>query len=431
MALGEVQQVSNQDAIFQTFLDKSISDIVDLKAPTWKKVKAAAKTVGTTQKGRDKAVLSDVRTNFKAGPSNMDYPVGTVFKRERLKSVPVDQVVTYEIDRATYDDYQNGNPTCLVSMAEETDLLMRAFAERKEFWLAGTGSGKLGTLAAGSTTTVLNLDTVSNGTPAKAYGVSQLKPQVAYDLYTSADVLSASNLEIIEGGVDYTNNQVTLSAALGGAPAVGAYLVPNGSWFNLPHGFAYLFQGGKTGYWEGLTVTNRQEYQTPFVNAAGNEISNIYIERALQKQAFRTGLGLNKTFKIFASPTQISVYKAGGWNMFRFASKDDTYNTAFKNARYEDSVFEPFPKADPDTFYGVDMSDLIYIEQTKMGPFKGADGLMFNRKQGSGQHGKGEFFMQYGVSDNFTIDHPELHMVVRNLQATATEVTIWNFTSTT
>lgn len=427
---GEVQTASNQDAILQTFLEKSISDIVDLKSPVSKTVKAAAKVVAITQKGRDKAVLSDVRTNFKAGASNMDYPVGTVFKRERLKSVPVDQVVSYEIDRATFEDYRSGNPTCLISMAEETDLLMRAFAEKKEFWLAGNGSGKYGTLAAGSTTTVLNLDTVPNGTPAKAYGVSQLKPQIAYDLFNAADTLNTANIEITEGGVDFTNNQVTLTAALGAAPAAGAYLVPAGSWYNLPHGFAYLFAGGKTGYWEGVQVTNRNEYQTPFVNAAGNEISNVYIERALQKQSFRTGVGVNKTFKIFASPTQISVYKASGWNMFRFAAKDDTYNTAFKNARYEDSVFVPFPKADPDVFYGVDMSDLIYIEQTMMGPFKGADNLLFRQKQGSAQHGKGEFYMQYGCSDNFTVDHPEQHLVVRNLDVT-NAVTIFNFGNTT
>jgi hypothetical protein len=428
---GQVQSVANQDAIFQTFLDKQVANIVDLMAPVHKKVKGAARVVNVNQKGRDKAVLSDVRINFKAGASNMEYPVGSVYKRERLKSVPVDQVVTYEIDRATYEDYRKGNPNTLGSMAEEIDLLMRGFLERKEFFLSGDGSGKLGVLAAGSTDTVLNLATTPTGAHAAALGVSQLKPGVLYDLYTSAGAVHEAGIEIAEGGVDYTNNTVTLTAAMaGGAGPTAAYLVPAGSWYNLPHGFSYLFAGGKTGYWEGLTVTNRQEYQTPYVNAAGNEISNAYIERALQKHALRNGTGINATFKIFASPSLISIYKTQGWNLFRFAAKDDTFNTAFKNARYEDSIFEPFPKADPDAMYGVDLSDVVYIEQTGMGPFRGADNsMLFWKKQGSAGHGKGEFYMNYGCSDNWTIDRPNMHFVARNFDV-SNAVTLYNFYGT-
>jgi hypothetical protein len=416
--------------MFQAFLDKQKINIVELEAPVSKKLKAALRTVDVNQKGREQAVTSDLRVNFKAGASNMEYPQGTVYKRDRLKSVPVDQVVTYEIDRATYEDYRAGKTGVMTSMAEEMDLLMRGFMQRKEFFLAGDGSGKLGTLAAGSTTTVLNLDTVPNGAHAKAYGVSQLKPEVAYDLFNSNDTINTPNIFVAEGGINYATNAVTLTAALGGAPAAGSYLVPNGSWFNLPQGFYSLINGNKTGYWEGITVTNRQEWQSPMVDAAQNEISNAFIERLLQKHAFRHGTGVNSTFKFFASPSLISIYKAPGWNMFRFAAKDDTYNTAFKNARYEDSIFEPFPQANPDWMAGVEMSDMVYLKQTEMGPFKGADNALFRQKQGSQQRGKGEFYMQWGCSDNLTLDQPHKHIVARNFDV-SNSATISNFTSTT
>lgn len=422
--------IAGQDAIFQAFLEKQVANIVDLEAPVHKKVKAAVRTLDVSQKGREKAVLSDVRVNFKAGPSNMDYPVGTVYKRDRLKSVPVDQVVTYEIDRATYEDYRQNKPGVLTNMAEEADLLMRGFVQRKEFFLAGDGSGKLGVLAAGSSTTVLNLAVTPSGAHAAAYGVSQLKPEVLYDLYTSADALSATGIAISEGGISYSANTATLTAALGGAPAVGAYLVPTGSWYNLPQGFYSLINGNKTGYWEGITVTNRQEFQSPMVDAGGNEISNVYIERLLQKQGFRNGVGINSTFKFFASPSLISIYKTPGWNMFRFAAKDDTYNTAFKNARFEDSIFEPFPQADPDIMFGAELSDFTFLQQTEMGPFKGADGLLFRQKQGAASRGKGEFYMQYGCSDNLTLDRPNKHVVARNFDV-SNSATIYNYTSTT
>jgi len=425
-----MQTVATQDAVFQAFLDKQTVNIVDLEAPTFKKLRAALKTVDVNQKGREKAVTADVRVNFKAGPSNMEYPLGTEYKRDRLKSIPVDQVVTYEIDRATYEDYRKGNAGVLTSMAEEMDLLMRGFLQRKEFFLAGDGSGKLGTLAAGSTTTVLNLDIVPNGAHAKAYGVSQFKPQISYDLFNAADTLNTANIFVAEGGVNTTLNQLTLTAALGGAPAVGAYLVPNGSFFNLPQGLYSLINGNKTGYWEGITVTNRQEYQSPMVDAGQSEISNNFIERLLQKQSFRNGVGVNSTFKFFASPSLISIYKSAGWNMFRFASKDDTYNTAFKNARYEDSIFEPFPQANPDWMAGVEVSDLVWVKQTDLGPFKGADNMLFRQKQGSAQRGKGEFYMQWGCSDNMTLNQPNKHVVARNFDV-SNSATIFNFSSTT
>lgn len=427
--MGSVNTVASGDAVFRAYLEKRVPVIADLKAPLMKKLKAAVKTVDTNQKGREKAVTADVRVNFKAGASNMEYPQGTVYKRDRLKSVPVDQVVTYEIDRATYEDYNNGNPDTLVQMGGEMDLLMQGFMERKEFFLAGDGSGKLGTLTTGSSTTVLNLDVTPNGAHAKAYGVSQLKPEVSYDLYNSNDTLNTAGIFVSEGGINYSTNAVTLTTTLGGAPSSGAYLVPNGSWYNMPQGFYSLFNGNKTGYWEGVNVTNRQEWQTPMVDAGGNEISNNYIERMLQKQAFRNGVGVNSTFKIFASPSLISTYKAAGWNMFRFASKDDTYNTAFKNARYEDSIFEVFPKANPDWMAGVDMSDLTWVKQTDIGPFKTVGETLFKQKQGSNQRGKGEFYMNYGCSDNLTIDQPNMHIVGRNFDV-SNAVTIANFTST-
>lgn len=427
---GQVMGASNQDAVLTAFMDRQQINIVDLQAPVWKKVKAGIRTVDVSQKGRDQMVTADVQVNFKAGLSNMDYPVGTAYVRDRLKTVPVDQVVTYEIDRATYEDYRKGSKEVLTNMAQETDLLMRGFMERKEFFLSGDGSGKVGVLTTGSTTTVLNLATTTSGVHAAALGVSQLKKNVAYDLYTSAGVLDTANIEI--STIDYTNNQVTLTAALGGSPLTGAYLVPAGSWYNLPHGFSYLIAGGKTGYWEGISITNRQEYQTPYTNAAGAVVSNSLIERTLQKHALRNGTGLNATFKIFASPSAISIYKTPGWNMFRFKQGDGSgdFNTAFKGARYEDSIFEPFPKADPDVMYGVDLSDFVYVKQTEMGPFKGADGMLFRQKPGTNSHGKGEFYMQYGCSDNLTIDSPNKHFVIRNLDV-SDSATIFNFYATT
>ncbi|MCI0551945.1 MAG: hypothetical protein L0287_13415, partial [Anaerolineae bacterium] len=71
-----------------------------------------------------------------------------------------------------------------------------------------------------------------------------------------------------------------------------------------------------------------------------------------------------------------------------------------------------------------------YVKQTDLGPFKGADNLLFRQKQGVNQRGKGEFYLQWGCSDNLTINKPNLHVIARNFDISQS-ATIANFQSTT
>jgi hypothetical protein len=152
---------------------------------------------------------------------------------------------------------------------------------------------------------VLVLSTTPGGAHAAGFGVDLLKPNVPYDLY-SGTTLSAAGIYISSTGIDYTNNTVTLTAALGGAPAAGLKLYPASSKGLFPKGIRYGVQGQKD-YWQGSNCANKPFTNSMVQDAQGELIGNLYIERLLQKQGLRVGDGMNQTHQFWSSPSLKSL----------------------------------------------------------------------------------------------------------------------------
>ncbi|MFN7930322.1 MAG: hypothetical protein U0Y68_20820 [Blastocatellia bacterium] len=104
----------------------------------------------------------------------------------------------------------SNKPEVVNSLTNDLDLLQKEFYKWCDILMAGDGSGCVGTLGSGSSTTVLNLDTIPAGVHAKAFGVDILKKNVPYDIYNGT-TLSTANVTI--SSIDYANNQATLVRA--------------------------------------------------------------------------------------------------------------------------------------------------------------------------------------------------------------------------
>lgn len=431
MPVNHVNSAVNNDAALYEFADKTLINITELEMPGKKRWRQIAKKVTVNQKGVSKVFQHDVRIKMKMGAGNMDYPGGSIIDRIRMHAYPVERVMTYEIDRPTYEDYRKGGENTIASIDGDLRTLAKGFGRLEELFFWGVGDGKLATLAASSTDTILNLDTVSNGTAGKAYGASQLKEGVPYDLISAAGAVIEAGIEIAAGGINTSTNAVTLTGAMGsGAPAAGTFLVPAGSFNWAPRGMAYMVGTGKTGNWYGIPMSGKPQFQSMGVDANAVAISNNLLEKTLQKLGFRAGKGVNPSLKIKGSPTQISLYKAPGWNAWRFTDKSahEEYNTSFKNARYEDSIFEPNPLCDPDRLYFHDERDAIFIEQTAVGIYQVGDAGAWDKKSGANGTGKGVYYCQYGCSDNNLIEHPEWHGVLLDLEVDADNfATVFNY----
>lgn len=431
MPQNYVNSATNNDAALYEFADKTMVTITELESPGYTRWKEVAKKVVVNQKGISKVVNYGVRTKIKMGAPSMDYPGGSVIDRIRQHAYPVERVQTIEYDKQTYEDFRKGGENTVTTIDNDLRIHAKGFGRMQELFYWGTGDAKLATLTSASTDTILNLDTVSTGVAMKAYGASQLKEGVPYDLISAAGAVIETAIEITAGGINTSTNAVTLTAAMGsGAPAAGTFLVPSGSYNWAPRGMAYMLAYGKTGSWYGIPMSGKPEFQTPGTDAGGLAISSGYIEKALSKHGFRSGKGMNPSLKIKTSPTQISLFKGQGWNLFRFTEKNQggEYNPSFKNARYEDEIFAPYPLCDPDAVYFHDERDAIFIEQTPLGIYRVGDDGAWHQKTGTNGVGKGVYYVQYGCVDNNLIEHPEWHVVIRNLEVDATAAaTVFNY----
>jgi len=428
MALANAQSLSKADAVMMEVYDKKVAHLPELKTPMSDRVKAGATTVKINQKGRVKPFTSDFRMQIKGGNPDMDYPIGSDWKRGRWRVTPVKQVATYAIDDATYEDYTRGDENTFVDLAMELKEVAAGFAYYQEVFLGGDGSGALATVKTGlaSGNATVAIDDVPDGTHAKAFGVEFLRRNVDYEV-RATDGTFRQYIKILDtaAGINYSTNQITLTANTTVNLVAGDRIYFKDSYGYAMHGFSYLFQGGKTGWWQGYNCNGEPNTNTPYYNAGGRSISNAAIEAMLQAHAFRDGDGFNATFKFYASPSLISIFKTAAWGMKRLSNQDSTYNAGVKDARYEDSMFVPAPKFDPDAIYGADFTDLFYLEQTKLGPIV-VDSQMWHQSVGAANYGAGTRYMQYGKMDQYAIDQPQKHVVGRNFDVTGSK-TIANF----
>jgi len=409
----QVTTAANSDPFLFELQNKVLGELWEKETPGLQMFNAGVKKTTVNQKGNSKTVETDAIIQHKAGLSSMNYPGGMKVNGTRYHVVPTFRATSHEIDHSTMRDYKRGDANTLHSVARHMRLLTQAFAHEEEFYLWGDKSGKLGVLAAGSTTTVLNLDTVPNGTHAKAFGVYHLfETPAEYDLYTSANVFVASFSITAK---DVVNNQVTITPALGGAPAAGGYIVRKDSWFQQAAGMAYLIAGGRTGLFQNTNVTGDPRHNAMAMDLQGFDVNNMFIEKTLQKLGFRSGMPgreKRKNLRICTSPAQETIYLSPGWGMVERTMSERTYDTSIDDARYGDSLIEKFNHCDPDRWYFEDLSTFERIEQEAPG-ILGEDGLQWRQKQGSGT-GSGVYYLNYGCNDNRQVNEPQKNAIMYN-----------------
>lgn len=423
-----VQTEIAQDAVFRSYFMDRQQNVVEQKAPCFNFFWQNTKTLNVSQKGNEQALTNDVQLPIRAGVGSFEYPAGVAFERDRFKAFPVEVVSSYEIDTPTYDDYRAGKKEVLVSLEQDINLMQKEFFKFQDILLAGDGSGVVGTIGTGSTDTILVLDTTANGVHAKAFGVDILKKVVTYDIYNGSTLFVAG---VVFASFDRTANTGTLTAAIGaGAPAAGYKIYPASSRNLFPRGLRYGVQGSKD-YWQGMTATNKPELNSMVLDAQGEIINNLHIERMLQKNAFRDGEGINKAFKFWCSPSLKSLYKMPGWNMVRYQSggNGQTLNTSFKDVQYEDSIFKEWRNMDPDCIIGIDPGNVTKIVQKPIGLYD-YNGRVWTQAYGSNGRGEGRMYAQFGGRYNWYYENPQDALIAYNFDLTGA-VTRSNYFATT
>lgn len=437
---------SDNDVKFLTYVKEGMGDITNMHSPLLQDVKALCKKETFGPKGLEKRHYEGHSINVKMGPSYMDYPNRSMFQSGLYRQVPTVVALTYAIDHATMDAYKNpqagnvnNNKGALVKLEEETKKLAEGLGHRLDFFFAtGDASGKVGVSKAGASTTSVPTyfeSTAWTGLAARAVGLSQIYPEVDYDVVnpTTRAVVGTFRVPYAEKSrINKSTHVLDLTGlALAGAPADGDYIVPKDSAFNAPYGLPKLFAGSKTGLWQGKIVSDSVEDQTMMVDAQTNSLNNYLLEKALGKRRIRNMRNDIQPFKFLMGMAQRLEYISAAWAMFQIDNgQGKKFDTSVETARYLSEDFMDYPHIDPSELYGVDMSDLYLLEQFGPGIIS-PDGLIWRQaKSSSSDFGKGVWYTLYGYIFNWMIMNPQNHFRITKLYVNPNAPTLANYSAT-
>src|SRR5262245_12250529 len=432
------------DVKFTVLVKSKLGNITNLNSPfkNWVEARCKKETFGPA--GIEKRHYQGHSVNIKMGRPYMDYPNRSQFQAGLYKQVPTTVALTYAIDHGTMDAYRaagagqvNNDKGALVRMDEELKILAKGLGHRLDFYLATSDvSGKLATVTGSPTTTTVPTTTTWNGTPANGVGLSQIYPEVDYDVVrpSTRAVITSFNIPYARRAeINKSTHTLNLTVALSAAPAVGDIIVPSQSAYNAIYGFPKLFAGGKSGLWQGKIVTNSVEDQTPTVDAQGIAINNGLIERGLGKRKIRNMTTDVQPFELVTSEAQRIEYISSGWAIFQINNGGgNTLNTSIEKARYLQSDLQSFPNIDADSLFAVDPSDIYALNQFGPGVIS-PDGLVWRQATATApaQFGKGVWYTIYGWIGNFMIENPQDHFRLLNLFVNPTYPTLSTFSTTT
>lgn len=351
-----------------------------------------------------------------------DFPSGIETRYEHAFIYLTENAVSMEIDRITYQALQQGVDTEINFGQQMQDMIeMHGQDSEVHFW--GNGNGAIATLDAGSThtTTRLYFETTPDGTsPGLHLGAEMVRPLTKYDLINEATPTSpvATNIQFKEGFIvkDAAIPYADLTAALGGAPSGALKLVPAGSYGLGFKGMAFMGRYPRPTYWQGVYMVNKPEWNGVYVDAGGREFSLALRRRLQDKMTLRFGKEMNDGHFTWMHPAQETNWANSGYGFIRLSAPPKELDLEIKGGRYRGSVFECFPKCDPDTIYFGEREAFVYAYLSEPQMIK-EDGLTMRIKAGAGTNGTNAsaFSMNYGAIEQFGVTKPSKVHCITNL----------------
>ncbi len=387
----------------------------------------------TTMKGivqKQKVGPKGLRKTFKTGQIGAmsfllpggDFPSGIETRYEHAFIYLTENAVSLEIDRVTLQALQQGVDT-EINFGQQLQDMIEMHAQDSEVHFWGNGDGAIATLDAGSThtTTRLYFETTPDGTsPGYHLGAEMIRPLTKYDLINPASPSSpiATNIQFKEGFIvkDAAIPYADLTVALGSAPSGALRVVPAGSYGLGFKGMAFMGRYPRPTYWQGVYMVNRPEWNGVYVDAGGREFSLALRRRLQDKMTLRFGKEMDSQVFHWMHPAQETNWAAAGYGFIRLGEAPKELDLEIKGGRYRGSVFECFPKCDPDTIYIGKRNAFVYAYLSEPQMIK-EDGLTMRIKPGAGSNNTNAsaFSMNYGAIENFGVLNPNQVHCITNL----------------
>lgn len=419
------------DAVFIQYHEEVIAPQFPQATPFLNQLKEAGTEWQVNAKGwKANAYLRQEASNAWGLPG-MSFPAGGLSVDKNFYVYRAKFGKSYQIDGSTYRDMKMGSKSTLLNEQQNITRIIMNAAQEMEQAALGDGLGRKAIISSASTT-VLTLLTTPNGLNASGFGADELIEGGVYDILTSAGATAdASHIGVTfpEGSISRTANTVTLTTALGAAPAANSIIVYTGSYNMYPAGLRFLIDGARTGYFQGIDASLEPYLNSAKIAAAGAEISVALVQNLMVKHIFKNGGEKNQKLKCFASPTQIALYTQGGWNLVRYDSDKKDFNMGFDTASYGGMNFESLVTIDPDVFLIVDLSDVRKLVGKKLGVHS-EDGLFWRQASGTNSTGSDNLFANWGFEGNYAIMTPKNHGIITALSVSGMATQASSFSTT-
>lgn len=414
------------DAIFnETRMVGAMDKLYETETPGITAMKSVVKKQKIGPKG--------LRKTFKTGQIGSmnfllpggDFPSGIETRYEHMFIYLTENAASMEIDRLTYQALQQGVDS-EINFGQQLQDMIELHGQDSEVHFWGNGDGAIATLDAGSThtTTRLYFETVPDGaTPGLHLGAEMIRPLTKYDLINPASPSSpvATNIQFKEGFIvkDAAIPYADLTVALGGAPSGALRVVPAGSYGLGFKGMSFMGRYPRPTYWQGVYTVNRPEWNGVYIDAGGREFSLAMRRRLQDKITLRYGKEMSDGWFTWMHPAQETNWAAAGYGFIRLSAPPKELDMEIKGGRYRGSVFETFPKCDPDTIYIGKKEGYVYAYLSEPQMIK-EDGLTMRIKPGAGSNGTNAsaFTMNYGAIEQFGNIMPKDTHCITNLGST-------------
>lgn len=351
-----------------------------------------------------------------------DFPAGIETRYDKGFIYLTESAASLEIDRFTKLALEAGAQVGSdINLGQQLEDVLTLWAQDREVHFWGNGDAAVATTATGSTTTRIQFEVTPNGsTPGLHLGAEMVRPLTQYDLINPASPSSpvASNITFAEGGIvkDSATPYGDLSVALGGAPAAGLRLVPRGSYGLGFKGMAYHNRYPRPTYWQGFYTPGRSELNGVYIDAAQREFSLALRRRLRDKMVLRYGKTEDQNVFHWMHPAQETNWTNAGYGFVRLNEFPSEFDPEIKSGRYRGSVFETFPKCDPDTIY-IGSRDAYIYGYLQMPDWVKDDGTMQRLKRdssGIGNNASAVSFV-YGAIDQYGVTRPDRTHSIVNL----------------
>lgn len=372
---GEGVRLADVEAAMkEVYVGRSIEDLTGNTGSTYRRIKNGTKSA-VELNSRGASIVGRVRNNVSERLSNAEFADFPSAGRSQLYKFNITAKGFQATCLFSHQAMSERRMTSAIinEVQGQIDNKLENTMNSLNFYAWGDGSGERARV--GSVSYAGTVATVVCDNPGNLYGTQNLEEGMQVEFRTSAGTLRSTGAAYAT--IDTTDNGTMTFVTESGAPtniAAGDRIYIRDSYNGAPAGVLYHINN--SGPWQGLTDrTLYKNTSCPVINAAGDAISPVLVDKMESAQAFKRGDSYKVKGEFYAS-SQFYGYKQLGYELRvqmdaqKFDGGIQTITHGGNKINWERDVpRDAFCQVDFDELRRFDMQELDFVKNVAGGYF--------------------------------------------------------------